>query len=104
MGGQALWRYISKFGPHILSVYEEPMILIANRIRVKAWLRKNTKLTDNSKINLVRRKEKKNFVQKDAILIDDYIKNTNEFTAAGGIGIHHTSYSNTISKLKRLGF
>ena len=36
--------------------------------------------------------------------VDLAIQNTNEFTAAGGIGIHHTSYSNTISKLKRLGF
>ena len=62
-------------------------------------------------INLVRRKEKKDFAMKGsdnkkqpAILIDDYPKNVNQFKAAGGIGILHTSASNTISQLKRLGF
>jgi len=39
-----------------------------------------------------------------AILIDDYPKNVDQFKAAGGIGILHTSASNTISQLKRLGF
>ena len=103
-GGQALWRYISKFDPHILSAYVEETYDPNCKPGKRAWLRRNAKLTDNSKINLVRRKEKKNFAKKDAILIDDYIKNVNEFTAAGGIGIHHTSYSNTISKLRILGF
>ena len=39
-----------------------------------------------------------------AILIDDYIKNIREWTAAGGISIHHTDVGKTISELKRLGF
>ncbi len=39
-----------------------------------------------------------------AILIDDYPKNTIQFTRKGGIGIHHTSTSNTIKELKKLGF
>ena len=39
-----------------------------------------------------------------AILIDDYEKNTREFTAKGGIGIYHTSTSNTIRQLKKLGY
>ena len=103
-GGQALWRYISKFDPHILSAYVEetydPNCIPGKR----AWLRKKARITDNNKINLVRRKEKKNFAKKDAILIDDYQKNVDEFKRAGGVGIHHTSYSKTISELKRLGF
>ena len=33
-----------------------------------------------------------------------HIKNVREFTSAGGIGIHHTSTSNTLSELKKLGF
>ena len=103
-GGQALWRYISKFDPHILSAYVEesydPNCIPGKR----AWLRKKARITDNNKINLVRRKEKKNFAKKDAILIDDYQKNVDEFKRAGGVGIHHTSYFKTISELKRLGF
>ena len=43
-------------------------------------------------------------VVKKNILIDDYIKNVREFTQAGGIGIHHTSTSQTLSELKKLGF
>jgi len=39
-----------------------------------------------------------------AVLIDDYKKNTDQFTQRGGIGILHTSTSNTISELKKLGF
>jgi hypothetical protein len=39
-----------------------------------------------------------------ALLIDDYIKNINQFKARGGIGIHHISAASTISQLKKLGF
>jgi hypothetical protein len=39
-----------------------------------------------------------------ALLIDDYIKNINQFKARGGIGIHHTSTASTISQLKKLGY
>ena len=105
-GGQALWRSIEKHNPHILSAYVEetydPNCIPGKR----AWLRKNPKITDRSRINLVRRKEKKNFATKGGqknILIDDYIKNVREFTSAGGIGIHHTSTSKTLSELKKLG-
>ena len=38
------------------------------------------------------------------ILIDDYIKNINEWEKKGGIGVHHTDVSKTIGELKRLGF
>tara|TARA_S200000501_G_C20704340_1_gene691032 strand:+ start:486 stop:983 length:498 start_codon:yes stop_codon:yes gene_type:complete len=105
-GGKALWRYISKYDPHILSAYVEetydPNCIPGKR----AWLRKNAGITDNKKINLVRRKEKKLFAKrgKPAILIDDYEKNVREFTQSGGIGIHHTSYSKTITQLRKLGF
>ena len=106
-GGRALWSYISKFNPQILSAYVEETY-DPNCIPGKtAWLRKNTRLTDRSRINLVRRKEKRNYATKGGqknILIDDYIKNVREFTQAGGIGIHHTSTSQTLSELKKLGF
>ena len=62
-------------------------------------------------INIVRRRDKQDFAMKGsdlgrrpAILIDDYPKNVQQFKAAGGIGIVHSSASNTISQLKRLGF
>ena len=40
---------------------------------------------------------------KNTILIDDYIRNTKEFSAKGGIGIRHKTTSQTISELKKLG-
>ena len=75
----------------------------------KTWLRRNVSIS-TSNINLVRRRDKQKFAMKSggnrqpAILIDDFKNNINEFKAAGGIGIHHTSASKTISELKRLGF
>jgi uncharacterized protein YbaR (Trm112 family) len=70
------------------------------------WLKRNTDIS-NSKMFLVKRHEKRNYaIHKDvpAILIDDHMKNIREWEQAGGIGIHHTSASKTIKKLKELGF
>jgi len=70
----------------------------------KVWLSKNAKPTGT--IYLVQRADKQKYAKlggKPNILIDDYIKNINEWEAAGGIGIHHTSPTNTISQLKRYG-
>jgi hypothetical protein len=45
-----------------------------------------------------------NIGKRPAILIDDFPKNVQQFKTAGGIGILHTTTSNTISQLKRIGF
>ena len=75
------------------------------------WLSKNLGLNNSARINLVRRKQKQDYVRVNhsgkmgvAVLIDDYPKNITEWTAKGGIGILHTNTSSTISALKRLGF
>ena len=104
--GKQLWSYISKFDPHILSAYVEESF-DPNCIPGKTeWLRRNAGMSNRSKINLVRRKEKKLFAKKGSpsILIDDYEKNVREFINAGGKAIHHTNTSKTISELKKLGF
>ena len=106
-GGKELWRFISKFNPDILSAhveeYRDPTCIPGKTL----WIKKNIGLPNN-RINLVRRYQKKDYAQTgyktSAILIDDYEKNTKEFTQRGGIGIHHTSTSRTISQLKKLGF
>ena len=104
-GGRQLWTYISKFDPHILSAYVEGSF-DPNCIPGKTqWARSRLGI-GSSKINLVTRKEKKLFAKRGqpAILIDDYEKNVREFTRSGGVGIHHTSTSKTISQLKKLGY
>ena len=57
---------------------------------------------------MVKRSQKQAYAKdkdgKPNILIDDYIKNINEWEAKGGIGIHHTNIGKTIGELKRLGF
>ena len=71
----------------------------------KSWLSKNAKPT--GKIHLVQRADKQKYAMTDGkpnILIDDYIKNIKEWENAGGIGVHHTSPTDTISQLKRIGF
>ena len=106
-GGKQLWNYIDKYKPHILSAYtpEDPNCIPGKR----TWLRRNVSIS-TSNINLVRRRDKQKFAMKSggsrrpALLIDDFKRNVDQFKAAGGVGIHHTSASKTISELKRLGF
>jgi hydroxymethylpyrimidine pyrophosphatase-like HAD family hydrolase len=101
--GKKLFNYVRKFNPHILSAYVEHAH-DPNCIPGKmAWAQKNTGISRQN-INLVMRSQKKNFANKNSILIDDYEKNTNEFSRAGGTGITFKTASQTISELKKLGF
>ncbi len=101
--GKKLFNYVRKYKPHILSAYVEHAN-DPNCIPGKAkWAMRNTGIP-MSRINLVMRSQKQTYASPASILIDDYEKNTKEFTQRGGIGIHHTSTSRTISQLKKLGF
>ena len=102
-GGRSLWSFISKYKPHILSAYVEESF-DPNCIPGKTkWLKTNVGVSTD-RINLVKRVQKQNFANKNSILIDDYNKNVTDFKRRGGIGIYHTSTSNTIRELKKLGF
>ena len=102
-GGRSLWSFISKHKPHILSAYVEESF-DPNCIPGKTkWLKTNVQVPTD-RVNLVRRVQKQNFANKNSILIDDYNKNISDFKKRGGIGIYHTSTSNTIRELKKLGF
>jgi hypothetical protein len=106
-GGKQLWSYIKKYNPDILSAHVEEVrdpTCIPGKL---LWAKRNLGLPNN-RINLVRRFQKKDYAQtgyrSPAVLIDDYEKNAIEFNRRGGIGIYHTSTSNTIRQLKKLGF
>lgn len=106
-GGKELWSFIKKYNPDILSAHVEevrdPTCIPGKTL----WAKRNLALPNN-RINLVKRYQKQDYAQTawrtSALLIDDYKKNTDQFKARGGIGIHHTSTSNTIRELKKLGF
>jgi hypothetical protein len=99
--GLKLWSYISKFKPHILSAYTPHD---KNSIKGKRlWIQRNLRLTDQSRIHLVRRKEKKLYANGN-VLIDDYGRNVKEWKTNKGIPVKHKSTAETISKLRKLGY
>ena len=66
----------------------------------RLWCKKNLGISKG--INISTRKDKVNFANKKHILIDDYIKNINEWKRAGGIGIHHRTARATLVELKNI--
>jgi len=100
-----LHDFIIRYDPHVLSAFSgrDP----TSKVGKMKWLKKNTNFK-RANIHLVKRSQKqayaKNRDEKPNVLIDDYIKNINEWEAKGGIGIHHTNVGKTIGELKRLGF
>ena len=97
---KTLWKYISQYNIQILSAC--PSICKNDKAVMegkKAWVKKHCKPSP-SKVNIVQRKEKKNFAAPNHILIDDHSRNTKDFESAGGIGIVHTSAIKTIKQLK----
>ena len=104
-GGKRLHDFILRYNPHVLSAYSgrDP----TSKTGKMKWLKKNTGFK-RVNVHLVKRAQKQAYAktkeEKPNILIDDYIKNIREWENKGGIGIHHTDVSKTISELKRLGF
>ena len=99
-----LYDFIFRYDAYILSAYtsRDPNC-IPGKMK---WLKKNTKFK-RSKINLVVRSQKQAYALsngKPNVLIDDYVKNINEWEAKGGIGVHHTEVGKTLAELKRLGY
>lgn len=68
----------------------------------KEWLDKNLPGIPDKNIHLVLREQKKEYASPDAILIDDYIKNTREFEKAGGLSITHINTLRTLTELDKL--
>ena len=95
--GKEYWDYISKYKPTLLS---SPSINNESRLGKRLWVKNNLPGTP---LKLAFSKNKKNYAQENAILIDDREDNINQWIASGGIGILHTSASDTIRQLKELG-
>ena len=95
-----LWDYISKYpDTEILTATGDPMFN-SGKQKVR-WVKEKL---GNVKVNLSRNSaDKAKFAAPNHILIDDAEKSIVPWNAAGGIGILHTSATDTISKLKELG-
>ena len=97
LDGKALWSYISKYKPDLLSA---PSQKASSRYGKRLWVSENV---PGAKLILADRERKQNYSKKNSILIDDRPDTISEWNAKGGIGILHTSATNTIEKLKELG-
>ena len=95
--GQKLWDYIKPFKPEILSA---PSREESSRIGKSVWVKYKL---PGTKLILRYAKQKQQLATPESILIDDRQINIDQWEAAGGIGILHTSADNTISQLKELG-
>jgi hypothetical protein len=95
--GKELWDHIQSMKPTLLSApSRDPQSRWGKRI----WVKKNIPGTP---LILAAASAKKNYANKNSILIDDRISNINDWNAAGGIGILHTSTASTIEKLSKYG-
>jgi len=94
--GQDLWNFIESPTTELLSA---PSIEESSRIGKARWVGKNL---PGVILNLEYAKDKKKFAGPNNILIDDHPKNISDWVEFGGIGILHTSTSNTINELKKL--
>lgn len=95
--GKQLWSYISKYKPSLLSA---PSRKSSSRYGKRLWVNENM---PGTKLILAKRENKQEYSKKNRILIDDRPDTIAEWNGRGGIGILHTSATNTIEKLKELG-
>jgi hypothetical protein len=95
--GKQLWNYIKKYNPTLLSA---PSQQSESRLGKRLWVKNNI---PGTKLILSRASDKKNYAQKNHILIDDRASNVQDWINEGGVGILHTSTQNTISQLQKLG-
>jgi len=95
--GKTYWDYIKEHNPTLLS---SPSMSSESRLGKRLWVKNNL---PGTKLILAQAKDKQNYACKDCILIDDRPSNIDQWRSKGGIGILHTSASDTIQQLKELG-
>ncbi len=99
--GKKLWNTLKDLNTEILSACPSNCRVQPNVEKGKRlWCKKNLGISKG--INITTRKDKVKFANKKHILIDDYIKNINEWKRAGGIGIHHRTARATLVELKNI--
>ncbi len=94
--GKQLWDYIKKYNPILLSA---PSREESSKLGKRVWVKREL---PGVKLILKYASQKQEYASPTSILIDDRQKNIDQWEAAGGIGILHTSTANTIEQLKQL--
>ena len=95
--GEQYWNYIKDYDVELLS---SPSRSKTSRLGKRLWVRNNM---PGVKLTLAQASKKQNYANPDSILIDDRKSNIDQWISQGGIGILHTSASDTIQQLKKLG-
>ena len=95
--GKALWNYINKYNPILLSA---PSREESSKIGKRVWKKNNL---PDTKMILTPARFKQKYSKENHILIDDRVDNIEQWRDKGGIGILHTSAVDTIKQLKDLG-
>ena len=95
--GKQYWDYIKDYDTELLS---SPSRSATSRLGKRLWVRNNM---PGIKLTLAQASKKQNYAAPNHILIDDRKSNIEQWRAQGGIGILHTSASDTINQLKKLG-
>jgi 5'(3')-deoxyribonucleotidase len=94
-GGQELWNSIKPYKPYVLTA---PTYNPESKEGKREWIQR---LDGMKNIYFRPAKFKSDFSGKNRILIDDREDTINRWNEAGGIGILHTSATNTIDQLKK---
>ena len=92
--GRELWSYIKKYKPYILTA---PSMDPSSRVGKEAWCKMHIN-SQYKKLYFKAAKYKSDFAGENKILIDDRDDTIASWNAKGGIGIHHTSATNTIKE------
>ncbi len=95
--GKNYWDYIKDYDVELLS---SPSRSQVSRLGKRLWVRNNL---PGIRLTLAQARNKQNYAAPNHILIDDRKSNIDQWISQGGIGILHTSASDTIKQLKKLG-
>jgi hypothetical protein len=95
--GKELFDYIK---PNLYSLLSAPSYDNSSRLGKRLWVKNKI---PGTKLILASAKNKQNYSEEGAILIDDRANTIREWDSQGGIGILHVSAANTIQQLKQLG-
>ena len=96
-GSKRMWDIISKYGVTILS---SPAESKASTDGKKAWIQKNIPGTP---VIFEKSYNKQKYAMADAILIDDYKRNIDQWKAKGGIDVQYLDASQAIRDLAKWG-